>query len=156
MHYFTVNISGLNGDSMADGVLGCTTCSEKTSIVAVSANGVDGNVEGEKRWTPTGCTSDYNCLGPKKCNLEATPRCSGSAIVLQLSNISIVCIHINKIELLVPNNKIHKHKNKQFENYTIFNSTHDTCDAGDLSILDGNSPTLLSPKSYRNTRTLKI
>ena len=41
---------------------------------------------------------------------------------------------MNKIELLVPNSKIQKHKHKQFENYTIFNYTHDTYDVSDLSI----------------------
>jgi hypothetical protein len=42
-HYLTVNISGLDGDSLADGALGCTTCSETTSTVAVSVDGADGN-----------------------------------------------------------------------------------------------------------------
>ena len=46
MHYLTVNISGINGDSLVDGALGCTTWSETTSTVAVSVDGADGNVEG--------------------------------------------------------------------------------------------------------------
>jgi hypothetical protein len=62
---------------------------------------------------------------------------------------------MNKIELLVPNSKIQKHKHKQFENYTIFNFTHDTCDAGDLSIPDGQSLASPGAKSCRNTRTYK-
>jgi hypothetical protein len=43
MYYLTVNISSLDGDSLANGKIGCTTCSETTSIVAVSVNGADGN-----------------------------------------------------------------------------------------------------------------
>jgi hypothetical protein len=74
MHYLTMNISGLDGDSLADGALGCTT-----STVGVSFDGV---------------------------------------------------------ELLDPISIIQKHKQKKFHNYTIFNSTHDTYDTGDLSILD--------------------
>jgi hypothetical protein len=62
---------------------------------------------------------------------------------------------MNKIELLVPNSKIQKHKHKQFENYTIFKFTHDTCDVGDLSIPDRQSPTSPSSKSCRNNRIYK-
>ena len=65
-------------------------------------------------------------------------------------------MHINNIELLVPNSKIQNHKHKKFENYMIFNSTHVTCDVGDLSIPDGHSSTSSSPTTYRNTRTLQI
>jgi hypothetical protein len=43
-HYLTVNISSLDGDSLADGALCCTTCSETTSTVVVSVGGADGNV----------------------------------------------------------------------------------------------------------------
>jgi hypothetical protein len=57
---------------------------------------------------------------------------------------------MNKIELLLPNSKIKKHKHKQFENYTIFNFTHDTYDAGEFSIPDGQSLTSPSFKSFRN------
>jgi hypothetical protein len=39
MHYLTVNISGIDGDSMADGALGCTTYFETTSTMAVSVDG---------------------------------------------------------------------------------------------------------------------
>jgi hypothetical protein len=53
MHYLTMNILGLNGDSLVDGALGCTTCSATTSIVAVSIDGADGKAEGGPRWTPT-------------------------------------------------------------------------------------------------------
>jgi hypothetical protein len=83
------------------------------------------------------------------------PRCPGGAILLYLENISATCIHMNKIELLIRNSKIQKHKPKQFENYTIFNFTRDTCDIGDLSIPDGQSPTLPGAKSCRNKRTYK-
>jgi hypothetical protein len=38
-----VNISGIDGESLAGGVLGCTTCSEETSIVEASVDGADGN-----------------------------------------------------------------------------------------------------------------
>jgi hypothetical protein len=62
---------------------------------------------------------------------------------------------MNKIELLVPNSKIKKHKHKQFVNYTIFNFTRDTYDVGDLSILYEQSPTSPGAKSYRNKRTYK-
>jgi hypothetical protein len=62
---------------------------------------------------------------------------------------------MNKIELLVPNSKIQKHKHKQFENYTIFNFTHDTCDTGDLSIPYGQSLASPGVKSCRNKRTYK-
>jgi hypothetical protein len=41
MHYLTMNISGIDGDSLADGALGCTTCSETTSTVAVSVDGAE-------------------------------------------------------------------------------------------------------------------
>ena len=62
---------------------------------------------------------------------------------------------MNKIELLVPNSKIQKHKHKQFENYTTFNFTYDTCDVGEFSISDGQSSTSPSAKSCRNKRTYK-
>jgi len=42
-HYLIVNISGLDGDSLTIGVLDYTTCSEATSTVVASVNGVDGN-----------------------------------------------------------------------------------------------------------------
>jgi hypothetical protein len=41
MHYLTMNISGIDGDSLEDGALGCTTCSETTSTVAVSVDGAE-------------------------------------------------------------------------------------------------------------------
>ena len=71
------------------------------------------NVGGGYRWTPTGYTSDCNSLGLEKGNLEATPRCSRGVILPYLENISVTCIHMNKMELLVPNSKIQKHKIKQ-------------------------------------------
>ena len=64
-------------------------------------------------------------------------------------------IHMNKIELLVPNTKIQKHKHKHFENYMIFNFTHDTCDTGELSIPNGQSLASPSAKSYINKREYK-
>jgi hypothetical protein len=39
-HYLTVNISGINGDSLADGALGCTTCFKTTSTVASLSMGL--------------------------------------------------------------------------------------------------------------------
>jgi hypothetical protein len=42
-HYLTVNISGLDGESLTGGVLGCTTYSEETSTVEASVDGTDGN-----------------------------------------------------------------------------------------------------------------
>jgi hypothetical protein len=42
-HYLTVNISGLDGDSLENGTLGCTTCSEETSTVTTSLDGAGGN-----------------------------------------------------------------------------------------------------------------
>jgi hypothetical protein len=39
MHYLTVNISGIDGDSPTNGALGCTNCSETTSTVVVSVDG---------------------------------------------------------------------------------------------------------------------
>jgi hypothetical protein len=91
----------------------------------------------------------------KKGNIEETPRCLGGVILLYLENILATSIHINKIELLVQNCKIQKNKHKQFENYIIFNFTHDTCDVGDFSIPDGQSLTLPGAKSYRNNKTYK-
>jgi hypothetical protein len=102
-----------------------------------------------------GCKSDSNTLGLEKGNPEATPMCPRGAIPLYLENISVTCIHMNKIELLVPNTKIQKDKHKQFENYMIFNFTHDICETCNLSILDGKSPTSPGAKSYRNKRTYK-
>ena len=47
MHYLTVNISGIDGDSLEDGALGCTTYSKTTSIVAISVDGAEsGGVDG--------------------------------------------------------------------------------------------------------------
>ena len=46
MHYLTVNISSLNGDSLAYGALGCTPFFQTTSNVAVSIDGANGNTEG--------------------------------------------------------------------------------------------------------------
>jgi hypothetical protein len=43
MHYLTLNILGLDGDSLADGALGCTTLSERTSALEVSVDEADGN-----------------------------------------------------------------------------------------------------------------
>jgi len=40
MHYLTVNISGIDGDSLEDGALGYKTCSNTTSTVVVSIDGV--------------------------------------------------------------------------------------------------------------------
>ena len=77
-----MNISGLDGDSLTGGALGCTSFSGTTSTMVVSVDGVDGNAECGSRWTPTGYTSDCNSLGLEKGNPEATPRCLGSAIVL--------------------------------------------------------------------------
>ena len=42
-HYLTVNISGLDGDSLADGALGCTNFYEATSTITVSVDKADGN-----------------------------------------------------------------------------------------------------------------
>jgi hypothetical protein len=56
--------------------------------------------------TPTCCRSDCNSLGLDKGNLEERPRCPGSAIVIYLTNIYAVYMHIDNIELLVPNSKI--------------------------------------------------
>ena len=39
MHYLTMNILGIDGDSLTDGALGCTTYSETTSTMVVSVNG---------------------------------------------------------------------------------------------------------------------
>jgi hypothetical protein len=39
MHYLTLNISGIDGDSLEAGALGCTTFFEIASIVIVSVNG---------------------------------------------------------------------------------------------------------------------
>jgi hypothetical protein len=39
MHYLTVNILGIDGDSLEDGALGCTTFYETTSTLAVSVDG---------------------------------------------------------------------------------------------------------------------
>ena len=39
MHYLTLNISGIDGESLEDGELGCTTCSKTTSNVAVFVDG---------------------------------------------------------------------------------------------------------------------
>jgi hypothetical protein len=41
MHYLTINIAGLDGDSLVAGTLGFTTCSETTSTVEVSVDGAD-------------------------------------------------------------------------------------------------------------------
>ena len=46
MHYLTVNISSLNGDSLEYGALGCTPFSETTSTVVVSVDGDNGNAKG--------------------------------------------------------------------------------------------------------------
>ena len=43
MHYLTLNILGLDGDSLVDGALGCTTLSERTSTLEVSVDEADGN-----------------------------------------------------------------------------------------------------------------
>jgi hypothetical protein len=67
IHYLTMNISGLDEDSLVDGSLGCTTYSETTSIVAISIDGDNGNDGGGLRWSPTGCTNDHNSLGQKQC-----------------------------------------------------------------------------------------
>ena len=41
MHYLIVNISGIDGDSLADGALGCTTFSQKTYVVAIFVDGAE-------------------------------------------------------------------------------------------------------------------
>ena len=41
MHYLTMNISGIDGDSLADGALGYTTCSETTSTMVVFVDGAE-------------------------------------------------------------------------------------------------------------------
>ena len=50
MHYLTVNISGIDGDSLVDGALGCTTYSKTTSTVAISIDGAEsgGGVRGRQ------------------------------------------------------------------------------------------------------------
>ena len=110
MHYLTVNILGLDGDSLAYGALGSTTFSETTSTMEFSIDGADGNdggggwhicgaywcptcestedtcnktgLVGGLPWNLTCCTSDCNSLGMEKGNPEAMPRCPGSEIVL--------------------------------------------------------------------------
>jgi hypothetical protein len=42
-HYLTVNISGLNGDSLANGALGCKSYSKETYFVPASVDGADGD-----------------------------------------------------------------------------------------------------------------
>jgi hypothetical protein len=42
-HYLIVNISGLDGDFLANGALGCTTCSKETSTMETLVDGADGN-----------------------------------------------------------------------------------------------------------------
>ena len=42
-HYLTMNILGLDGESLAGGALSYMTYSEKTSIVTTSMDGTDGN-----------------------------------------------------------------------------------------------------------------
>ena len=39
MHYLIVNILGINGDSMEDGALGCTTYFETTSTITIFVDG---------------------------------------------------------------------------------------------------------------------
>ena len=99
------------------GADGCPAC-ESTED---ACNKIDD--KGGMWYTLIGCTSDFNSLSLDKGNPQAMPKCPGSAIVLYLANIYASCIHINKIEILVPNNKIQKHKHKQFENYMTFKST---------------------------------
>jgi hypothetical protein len=48
MHYLIANISSIDGDSLADGALGCTTYSKTTSTVAVSVDGIKSG--GGGRW----------------------------------------------------------------------------------------------------------
>jgi hypothetical protein len=42
-HYLTVNISGLDGDSLTGGMLNCTNNTEETYIVEASVDNIDGN-----------------------------------------------------------------------------------------------------------------
>jgi hypothetical protein len=46
-HYLTVNLSSLDGESLTSGVLGCTNCSEETSTMETSMDGVNGNGGGD-------------------------------------------------------------------------------------------------------------
>jgi hypothetical protein len=41
MHYLTINITGLDGDSLVARAIGFTTCSETTSTMEVLVDGVD-------------------------------------------------------------------------------------------------------------------
>jgi len=115
MDYCNMNISGIDGDSLEYAALGCTTYAKTTSIVAVFVYGVEiggggGWKTGGLWWALIGCTSDCNTLCLEKGNPEATPKFLGHEILLHLENISVTYIHINKIEQLVPNSKIQKHK----------------------------------------------
>jgi hypothetical protein len=73
-HYLTVNILGLNGDSMENGALGCTTFSEKTSIMVVSVDGVDGN-GGGSGWN-IGASIVYGCDG--RDGVDGWPACESN------------------------------------------------------------------------------
>ena len=72
MHYLTLNILGLDGDSLANGALGCTTLSERTPTLEVSVDEADGNDGGALWLSPIGCSSDCKSLGIQKGNPEAT------------------------------------------------------------------------------------
>jgi hypothetical protein len=60
MHYLIVNISGLDGDSLEDGALGCTTYSETTSTVVVLVDGADEN-GGGGGWHTGGADGFHAC-----------------------------------------------------------------------------------------------
>jgi hypothetical protein len=79
MHYLTMHISGIDGDSLVDRALGYTTYSETTSTMAVSVNeaesgGVGGWHTGGLRGTLTCCKSDSDTLGLENGNPEEIPR----------------------------------------------------------------------------------
>jgi hypothetical protein len=60
-HYLTVNISGLDGDSLENGALGCTPCSEETSTLVDLVDGA--NVNGGGGGWHTGTSTVDGCDG---------------------------------------------------------------------------------------------
>jgi hypothetical protein len=73
-HYLTMNISGLGGDSMEGGALGCRTCDEATFTVVASMDGDDGN-GGGGGWHMGASTVD-GCDG--RGGLDGWPMCAST------------------------------------------------------------------------------
>ena len=78
-----MNISGLDGESLVGGALGCTTCSEATCIMAASVDGADGN-GGGGGWHTSASTMD-GCDG--RGGAYGWPACESTKDVCNKKNV---------------------------------------------------------------------